>query len=286
MKPNLRRAPLSIIAVLLLAVAVTHAQELFQIPYDRGQDVQPVFEGWRKTADGSYDMLFGYYNRNRQETLDVPVGADNMFEPGPVDQGQPTHFLTRRQMFLFSVRVPADWGKKDLVWTLRTRGKTQKAYGSLMPVWEVDDELIVKNKGTAAFRLDLIKNDRRPSLQVTTVPTVALPASATLAATIQDDGLPAPRRAAARRSGGSGEGEPATSEDAFGPVRESGLTLTWAKYRGPGRVTFNPPGPTIPVTIGTTTVTASFSEPGVYVLHALASDGLLDVEQRVTVTVR
>ena len=56
----------------------------------------------------------------------MPVGPDNMLEPGGVDQGQPTHFYPRRQQFVFTVRVPKDWGKKDLVWTLTATARPKR----------------------------------------------------------------------------------------------------------------------------------------------------------------
>ena len=55
----------------------------------------------------------------------------NAIEPGGPDQGQPTHFYPRRNPFLFSIRVPADFGNKELIWTLTANGKTEKAYASL-----------------------------------------------------------------------------------------------------------------------------------------------------------
>src|SRR6202521_3017343 len=92
-----------------------------QIRYSSGQNVAPVFEGWERNPDGSFNMVFGYMNRNYEETVDVPIGPDNNIEPGGPDQGQPTHFLIRRRQFAFRVKVPKDFGDKDLVWTLTTR---------------------------------------------------------------------------------------------------------------------------------------------------------------------
>ena len=91
-----------------------------QIRYATGQNVVPVFEGWERNADGSFNMVFGYMNRNYEEEVDVPVGPGQRARARDrgVDQGQPTHFYPRRQQFVFKVRVPKDWGKKDLVWTL------------------------------------------------------------------------------------------------------------------------------------------------------------------------
>ena len=88
--------------------------------YSRGQNVSPAYEGWEENEDGSFSFLFGYMNRNWLEELDVPGGADNNISPGSADQGQPTHFLPRRNRFVFKVRVPADWGDKEMVWTLTT----------------------------------------------------------------------------------------------------------------------------------------------------------------------
>src|SRR5262245_6996765 len=76
--------------------------------FSRGQNIAPVYEGWERNGDGSFTLVFGYFNRNWEETIDVPVGAENTLEPGGPDQGQPTHFLPRRNRFVFRARVPKD----------------------------------------------------------------------------------------------------------------------------------------------------------------------------------
>src|SRR5688572_33217194 len=97
------------------------------LAYNSGQNVAPAYEGWEEDADGTKYFLFGYMNRNWEEEPDVPVGPENGFSPGPADQGQPTHFLPRRNRFVFRVKVPATFSAKDeLVWTLTTNGKTEK----------------------------------------------------------------------------------------------------------------------------------------------------------------
>ena len=63
------------------------------------------------------------------------------------DQGQPTHFLPRRNRFVFKVRVPADWGKKELVWTLTTKGKTERAYATLREDSLVDNIVQASEQG-------------------------------------------------------------------------------------------------------------------------------------------
>src|SRR5882762_4110668 len=91
-------------------------QQIGQIRHNAGQNVVPVFEGWEKNADGTFNMVFGYMNRNYVEEPELPIGTENSISPGPADQGQPTHFYSRRQQFMFKVKVPADFGKKELVW--------------------------------------------------------------------------------------------------------------------------------------------------------------------------
>ena len=56
-----------------------------------------------------------------------PIGAGNNLEPGGPDRGQPTHFFPRRNQFVFKVRVPPDFGNKEVVWTLTSNGVTEKA---------------------------------------------------------------------------------------------------------------------------------------------------------------
>ncbi len=60
-------------------------------------------------------------------------------EPGGPDLGQPTNFFPRRNRFVFQVRVPKDFGTKEIVWTLTSKGRTEKAYGTLKPDYVLDD---------------------------------------------------------------------------------------------------------------------------------------------------
>jgi len=62
-----------------------------------------------------------------------------------------------------------------------------------------------------------------------------------------------------------------------------GLAVTWLHHRGPGTVKFDPTVP--PITNGTALTTARFSEPGIYVLRAVADDTVLTTTTDVTVTV-
>ena len=44
------------------------------VRYNTGQSIQPVFEGWSRNPDGSFDMWFGYLNRNFEERITVAAG--------------------------------------------------------------------------------------------------------------------------------------------------------------------------------------------------------------------
>ena len=117
--------------------AQSPAPQLVTVRHASGQAVAPVYEGFDINPDGSYNMWFGYMNRNYEEALDIAVGADNRFEPGP-DRGQPTHFVPRRHKDVFSVRVPKDFGDQKLVWTLTAYGQTHQVAATLKPVWQID----------------------------------------------------------------------------------------------------------------------------------------------------
>src|SRR5262245_16667650 len=111
--------------------------QLVQVRHWSGQGVAPVYEGYDINPDGSYNMWFGYMNRNYEEEIDIPIGPGNHFEPGN-DRGQPTHFTVRRHKDVFKVVVPKDFGDQKLTWTLTVHGQTAQVTGTLKPVWMID----------------------------------------------------------------------------------------------------------------------------------------------------
>src|SRR2546427_4550587 len=130
-------------ASLIAALAMTaslgaqNAAQLVNLRHWTGQGVAPVYEGFDVNDDGSFNMWFGYMNRNYEEEIDIPVGLDNSFEPG-VDRGQPTHFTPRRHKDYFKVTVPKDFGDRTLVWKLTAHGVTDQVVATLKPVWQID----------------------------------------------------------------------------------------------------------------------------------------------------
>ncbi len=247
-------------ACLVAAAPVARAQSL---SYTKGQNVSPAYEGWEEDANGAKFFLFGYMNRNWVEELDVPVGPENTFSVGGADQGQPTHFLPRRNRFVFRVPVPAGFTEKDeLIWTLTTYGKTEKAYATLRTDYKVDG--VVKASETGA----LGAGTSSPEVRSNTPPVVKVEGSRTLtakvgqpltiAAVVTDDGIPkrrAGRAGVAVQNGGSrrdtadaqaaAANAPRVNRALLPPSRVTvgknvGLHLSWFVYRGAGAVTFSP----------------------------------------------
>ena len=223
-------------------LAQQRAPQLVTVRHASGQAVAPVYEGFDINADGSYNMWFGYMNRNYEEAVDVAVGPNNAFEPGG-DRGQPTHFVPRRHKDVFRVIVPKDFGNQTLVWKLNAHGQTQQVVATLKPVWQID-----RQRTTRGGNSEKISSNLPPAVTVqaseTTLPAAG---STTLALSATDDGLP-------KRRGES-----------------VGLTVMWAKYRGPGTVQFS--SPAAKLAGGKATTSASFSEPGDYILQAVVDDG-------------
>ena len=90
-----------------------------------GASVTPAFEGWYYNPDGSRSFLIGYYNRNAQQELDIPIGPNNRIEPGGPDMGQPTHFLPGRQWGMFALPAPKEFKPTDsYVWTIVANGQS------------------------------------------------------------------------------------------------------------------------------------------------------------------
>jgi hypothetical protein len=178
------------------------------------------------------------------------------------------------------VRVSKDWGKKDLVWTLTSRGKTEKAYASLMPVWEIDEGTYQQNRGGPGA---LGEEDDPPSIKIEGAPQriVGAGAALTLDAFVTDDGRPSARPS---QSGSNPRVEGPLMQAMVRLDRGVRLGVVWVVYRGDAKaVTFEPRK--IAVVDGKASTTVRFGAPGTYVLRAYADDGILVAAKDVTVTV-
>ena len=249
-----------------------------QTKFASGQDIVPSFDGWMKNADGTFTMVFGYMNRNYEQELAIPAGPENKLEPGGADRGQPTFFLPRRHAWMFRVSVPADWGNKELVWTITANGRAEKAYGSLKSDEEISERLI-RTRGNLNPGLD--DPNQPPSISIVPVEGAGLAQPLTLVARVTDDGLPKPRVPKARPIVATGKSQ---TNSATGRPR-IGLAVTWQQYRGPAKALFDTSGPIV-VNGGQVETHVRFMAPGAYVLRATANDGELSVASDIAIEVK
>ncbi|MSO50401.1 MAG: hypothetical protein EXQ49_10970 [Acidobacteria bacterium] len=247
---------LGLAALIAAASPLVHAQLPFAVPKASGQTVTPAFEGWYRNADGTFNLSFGYNNRNSEEVVSVPIGVANTIAPGAANQGQPTEFQPGRHWGVFAVKVPADFGSKEVTWTVAVHGATYAIPGFLRANWQIDALEGEAGSGNTPPALKFAAKGPEGSgpLGITAGPvTASVAAPFALTVWARDDG--------------KASGSVATSGRGAVPV-----TLTFFKHQGPGRVTFTPPSARIPATGGETTTQAAFSEPGEYMVRVRAND--------------
>lgn len=240
-----------------------------QVPEPRrgfGAGVTGAFEGWYYNPDGSRSFLVGYYNRNSQQELDVPIGPNNRIEPGGPDMGQPTHFLTGRQWGMFTVPAPKDFKPTDSFrWTIVANGQTNTIPLRLNSDYVMSPfaEIAVGNT-PPILRFDQGGSGvQGPLAAMATAVSRTASVSTPFALTMWP-----------------GDDMKFTSGTSAPPSgSRSPLSLRLTKYRGPGTVTFDKARPTVeklptgPLPFnGRATVNVTFGEPGDYVIHVTAND--------------
>lgn len=255
-----------LVALLLASTAGLHGQSVTLEPaHDSGAGVIAVFEGWFQNQDGTYSLMIGYLNRNGKQDLDIPIGRNNRIEPGGPDRGQPSHFLSGRQWGMFTVTVPADFGKNKLTWTIVANGQT-----TAVPVWlnsfyEVSPliEVAVGNTPpTLKFEENGSVVQGPQGMSVHRDTKVGSPLA--LETWVADD-------------------EKWTSNSGAKPRNQGEIpvTATWTKYRGPGDVKFDNAQPAVAKIEskdtkfpfhGKATARATFTQPGEYILHVTIND--------------
>jgi hypothetical protein len=253
------RTPLTVLAVTsVLFLGVVAAQQV-PLPLaprpERGAGVTPAFEGWYENPDGTFTLVFGYLNRNHREALDIPTGPLNRVEPGPPDQGQPTYFLPvglkePRQLGVFTITVPKDFGNKKITWTLTANGETNTVPGRLHP------DYVITPFGEPA------QGDTPPEVRFTPDgETHSGPPRRVNASFTATPGVPLTLSVWA----GKKPLQVKTRGD------QSKLTLRWSKYRGPGSVSFTVPETSVSSVNGNSSTDVVFGVLGEYVLRLEAS---------------
>ena len=231
-----------------------------------GGPVVPIFEGWYRNPDGTFELSFGYFNVNTEETLEIPLGPENFIEPPGFDGRQPTVFepvpdQDRRHWGAFTVTVPADFGDRDVVWSLHVRGQTLTVPGRLTsPAYELAGwEFPGRSSVSPLLRL-------APG-----GPAGRGPRGITGQARQAKVGMPLDLTAWVARDAGAEE-------------HERPINIKWFKHQGPGDVTFTERTAEVEPDAwaqegGAKVATAvSFSEPGDYLLRLLAFNVIRDFE--------
>lgn len=217
---------------------------------ERGQNVIPLYDGWFPNEEGGYTLCFGYFNLNTEQALDIPLGPSNRLEPAEYDGVQPTHFdpvpdpdLTskyRHYWCVFSVDVPADFGDRDVVWTLASQGNELEVPGSLNPAYVLDEPTSPgRNAVAPLLRLGLVGTPARGRRGVWAGPVRA------------------------------GVGVPVTLLG-WASHEAPGTWLGWTKHQGPGGVAFDTDEIRLETPEGVAEVTATFDAPGRYVVRVQA----------------
>lgn len=223
---------------------------------DRGQPLIPLFEGWYPNEDGTHELSFSYLNMNFEEAFHIPIGPDNFLEPGQFNGMQPTFFSPApprgregeqrhyRHQAVFTVRLPVGFPREqDVVWTLRYDGKTVKVPGRLrVESYRVENlEAFTSAPQAAVLRLHPSGVEGRGR----SGPVQAAPLVARVGVPVELTASVAPLT-----------GEP---HRAF-----------WFAHQGPAAVVFSPQQMEVPGEGGDATTSATFSEPGEYMVRVTA----------------
>jgi hypothetical protein len=266
---RVRTATLAVIAgVACLLNLGIHAQVpavKFDVVAANGLLVSPTYEGWYRLGGTTY-ALFGYYNRNLEQVVDVPIGSDNKIAPGPADQGQPTRFFPGQHLGLFAVALPNDRRNTEVTWTLTANGQTFSIPAFLDPLY-----LIAPQKTEAGtypgntpptVKFEASGASAQGPLGITVSRTATVSRPLPIDVWVSDDGLPPPP--------GGGGPAPALRGTVTGRAPRGGLNVRWRVYRAAGNVSFSTPSPSIEQGKAHTEVT--FGAPGDYMLHFVAKD--------------
>jgi hypothetical protein len=222
-----------------------------------GQPVIPIFESWYPNPDGTIAFSFGFINLNSEEAVHIPLGPDNFIEPKKFDGFQPTYFEVApkerarfaRHQSVFIVTVPKDF-KGDVVWSLRVRGQ-------------------VYSSPARATREEYGIEDLESLTEAPVAAVLKHPASG-LSGRGRNAFVAGPLKAAV--------GKPVPLNIGIDLLSRPSSIVTWYHHQGPGKVTFDPKQVVVKAG-GDVNATATFSQPGDYVLRVTALESLAALEQ-------
>jgi hypothetical protein len=243
-------------------------------PKKFGGSISPAFEGWYDEGDGTHTFLIGYFSRNTDIEIDVPIGPNNHFSPGSADMGQPTHFLPKRRFGMFIVTMPRQFTpQQKLSWTLTVNGTTTTVPFYMSPDYNVTPFRSSEEGADGGYNEPPVLRFDPKGAKTFKGPVAAfataIERTATTAAPMTLDVF------------SEDDGRFATGSNAPILGARQPINLLVSKYRGPGAVTFEDKSPKLTATTGgkpgepyagTASTAVKFSEPGDYVLHVTATD--------------
>lgn len=225
-----------------------------------GQTVTPAYEGWYENDDGTLAISFGYYNRNAEEILEIPVGPANRIigaPEGESDQGQPTHLMPGRHWGVFTVNVPIGYGEA-IVWHLENQGKTFHIQANMNSDYVID---AIAGDANGNFPPQLRFQEDGPMAwgpAGTTIGPLQVKVGDPLSIDVwaSDDG---------KISGVAGM---FMAGNGFTPPIE----VAWFKQQGPGDVEFSEHSTRVPSAGGEANTEVTFSKAGEYLLRVRVTD--------------
>jgi hypothetical protein len=220
-----------------------------------GRPVLPIFDGWFRNSDGSFELCFGYHNLNLRQALDIPLGADNFIRPSRFDGAQPTRFDpvpangSRRYWCAFTVNVPADIGDERVVWTLRIDEQEYSVPGHVTSRnYELDEpDHVTRAAYAPLIRLGPENTEGKGRKGIRVGPIVA-GVGAPIELGIWADPAPAPE-----------------------------ALVWWFKHQGPGQVEFSRPESRVAQGGSRTTTLATFDTPGRYLIRVKTVANITDI---------
>ncbi len=166
---------------------------------ETGEFVAPMFNGWIRNEDKSVTMIFGFGNRNRTATIDVPLGPNNKLEPAQFQGAQPTHFpVYKRRGFVgiqergaFAVTVPPEMADTEVIWTLTSGGNTWSVPGrATSAAYEMSAAEMASGSLKPAIRFNMDGPESVDPVGIYAEPKVVTVGQAlTLSALMQDRGV-------------------------------------------------------------------------------------------------
>ena len=265
------RSVYALLVIVAASAALSGQAPPYQLPMEPprefGTSITASMEGWFENPDGTKTFIIGYLNRNQKMEVDVPIGENNKIEPGGPDWGQPTHFMPHRQLGMFTITVPKDFGQQRLTWSITVNGKT-----NAIPLKLNADYILQPFEDVAVHNTPPVIRFSQNG-PTTRGPVADLKKATTMTAKV---GVPFPITTWAVDDGKFTSGSNAQPKNLPPPVE-----MEWSKYRGPGDVKFDARIPKLKIDAGgqvdaefrgSATTTVTFSTPGEYVLHLNVDD--------------